>query len=101
MQVINAYHWPGNVRQLINAIERAKIMSDDRVLHPDGLPPEVLAGPSSPPEELPESDELAAIEKSHVIDVLRREGGNKVRAAEALGIHRRSLYRLLDKYGLR
>jgi DNA-binding NtrC family response regulator len=101
MQVINAYHWPGNVRQLINALERAKIMSDDRVLHVDGLPPEVLERASGQQLEPAESDDLASIEKSHVLDVLRREGGNKVRAAEALGIHRRSLYRLLDKYGLR
>jgi DNA-binding NtrC family response regulator len=101
MQVINAYSWPGNVRQLINAIERAKIMSDDGVLHADGLPPEVVAGAAGPSEEPLETDDLASIEKSHVIEVLRREGGNKVRAAEALGIHRRSLYRLLDKYGLR
>jgi DNA-binding NtrC family response regulator len=100
-KAINAYHWPGNVRQLINALERAKIMSDDRILHVEGLPPEVVEGGSAPEEDHPESDELAAIEKSHVIEVLRREGGNKVRAAEALGIHRRSLYRLLDKYGLR
>jgi transcriptional regulator with PAS, ATPase and Fis domain len=100
-RLIMAYHWPGNVRQLINAIARAKIMSDDRVLHVDGLPPEVVEGAAGPHEEQPETDDLAAIEKSHVIEVLRREGGNKVRAAEALGIHRRSLYRLLDKYGLR
>lgn len=101
MRAIEAYHWPGNVRQLINAIERAKIMSDDGVVHVDGLPPEVAEGAPAPPEDNPEPDDLSVIEKSHVVEVLHREGGNKVRTAQALGIHRRSLYRLLDKYGLR
>jgi transcriptional regulator with PAS, ATPase and Fis domain len=101
MRAIESYHWPGNVRQLINALDRAKIMSDDFTIHLEGLPPEVIDGSLEAADDAAESDDLASIEKAHVIEVLRRERGNKVRAAQALGIHRRSLYRLLDKYRLR
>jgi transcriptional regulator with PAS, ATPase and Fis domain len=101
MRAIESYHWPGNVRQLINALDRAKIMSDDFTIHLEGLPQEVIDASLESADDAAESDDLASIEKAHVIEVLRRESGNKVRAAQALGIHRRSLYRLLDKYGLR
>ena len=47
-----------------------------------------------------ESDKLEEIERAHVLEVLEREKGNKARAARALGINRRSLYRLLEKYGI-
>ena len=43
-------------------------------------------------------DDLAAVERAHVVEVLRRERGNKARAARALGVNRRSLYRLVEKY---
>jgi DNA-binding NtrC family response regulator len=107
---LGRYHWPGNVRQLANALERAKILSEDRLIHPDDLPPEVAAGgidtvtPTPPGPAfagLREPDDLASIERTHVLDVLRREGGNKARAARALGINRRTLYRLLERYDLR
>jgi transcriptional regulator with PAS, ATPase and Fis domain len=45
-------------------------------------------------------DDLDDIERRHVEDVLRRNGNNKVRAAKALGVSRRTLYRLIEKYGL-
>lgn len=48
-----------------------------------------------------DGNELASIERAHIVEVLTREGGNKARAARALGINRRSLYRLIDKYEIR
>jgi len=101
LDLLLRYDWPGNVRQLINAIERAKIMSDDQCIHADGLPHEVICGAQQRDTPFESSDKLETIEKSHIIEVMAREGGNKVRAARTLGINRRSLYRLLDKYGLR
>ncbi len=100
LSAIELYHWPGNVRQLINAIDRAKIMADDRIIRLEDLPPDVVqsqhaAGLHS---DAPIGDDLAGIERAHVIEVFRRERGNKSRTARALGINRRSLYRLLDKY---
>jgi DNA-binding NtrC family response regulator len=44
------------------------------------------------------SDELAAVERAHIVDVLRRQHGNKARAARVLNVNRRSLYRLLERY---
>ena len=95
------FEWPGNVRQLINALERAKIMADDGQIRLGDLPPEVTGKPAEGPATataLGEFGELAAIQRAHIVEVLRRERGNKARAARALGINRRSLYRLIDKY---
>ncbi len=92
------YHWPGNVRQLMNAIERAKIMSDDNCIRLGDLPPEVREERTLQVETGVLSDDLATIERDKVIEVLRRESGNKTRAARTLGIERRKIYRLIEKY---
>lgn len=99
LRVIERYHWPGNVRQLINAIERAKIMADDKLVRFRDLPREVATSRDvdSRPVTL-QADDLSSIERAKVVEVLRREKGNKTRAARALGIDRRKLYRLLEKY---
>jgi DNA-binding NtrC family response regulator len=94
------YAWPGNVRQLINAIDRAKILSDSETIRLRDLPPEVTS-PEAADGPCPSlTDDLAAIQRSKVIEVLRREGGNKSQAARVLGIDRRRLYRLLEKYSI-
>lgn len=100
MQILERYRWPGNVRQLINALERAKILADEQEILVDDLPPEVLAESSVSAVEAPMSDELSALQRAHVIEIYEREKGNKARAARALGVNRRSLYRLLEKYGI-
>lgn len=105
------YHWPGNVRQLINALDRAMVLADDHLITVDDLPHEVVrtCEPSSPsPTEtvvttaaLPiedEPDDLASIERAHIVAILKKERGNKARAARALGIHRRKLYRLIERF---
>lgn len=99
VQAIERYRWPGNIRQLMNAIERAKILADDHTILIDDLPPNVIAD-SPAMSEAPLSDELASLQRNHVVDILRRERGNKARAARALGVNRRSLYRMLEKYAI-
>ena len=96
---LEQYSWPGNVRQLINAIERGKILGDDGIIRRNDLPREVTQ-PESAPATSGEllSDDLAALQRSKVVSVLRRVHGNKSHAAKMLGIERRKLYRLLDKY---
>jgi DNA-binding NtrC family response regulator len=102
MAAIESYSWPGNVRQLLNAMERAQIMSDDQCVRLCDLPQEVFGGSSThgadAQHSLASSDRLSDIQRAHVLEVLEREKGNKARAARALGVNRRSLYRLLDKY---
>jgi DNA-binding NtrC family response regulator len=97
-EAILHYHWPGNVRQLINAIERAKMLADDEVLRREYLPPEVVRDVQRA-APLPEIEgDLASLTRAHVVQTLRREKGNKLRSAKSLGVTRRSLYRLLEKY---
>jgi DNA-binding NtrC family response regulator len=99
LATLRRYDWPGNVRQLINAIERAKILADEPVVRARDLPSEITSGPGPPRRPaLPESDDLAALERAKIVEVLRRENGNKTRAARVLGIDRRKLYRLLEKH---
>jgi transcriptional regulator with PAS, ATPase and Fis domain len=102
LAAMERYSWPGNVRQLQNAIQRAKIMADDGVIRQSDLPPEVLAsGSVVAPTPIASARELTArLEPADLLEALRRERGNKARAAKALGINRRSMYRLLEKYGI-
>jgi DNA-binding NtrC family response regulator len=104
VSAVERYDWPGNVRQLINALDRAKIMADDRLIGLTDLPAEVVEVAHSASEAGAAAvigDDLAAIERAHIVEILDRESGNKARAARALGVNRRSLYRLLDKYNIR
>lgn len=116
MRALENYTWPGNVRQLFNALERAKIMSDDRVIRADQLPPEIRQAsglPTTPSFGAPPraaapvmrssldnitGDNLTELKRAHIVQILEREQGNKARAARALGVSRRKLYRLLEKY---
>ncbi len=103
MRALEAYPWPGNVRQLINAIERAQIMSDDNHIEIDALPSEITGSSSAQPRgDILKADGelLADVQRAHILEVLRRERGNKARTARALGVNRRSLYRLLEKYNI-
>ena len=114
-QAMNAYHWPGNIRQLRNAVERAQILADDNFISAEDLPSEVhmtegkagaaaTARNGSPAAEaapIAASPKLEDLERAHITQILEREHGNKARAARTLGIHRRKLYRLLERYGIR
>ncbi len=110
LRVLETYNWPGNIRQLINVIERGKILADDRFITTDELPAVVLhpattvgtttSTMATIPAALVDDGTLSAIEKARVVDVMQKQKGNKSRAAQVLGISRRSLYRLLEKYNL-
>ena len=100
-----AYDWPGNVRELANVLERAQILAEGDTITPDDLPENLgRVGESAPtagePAPVVSPDDLDRVEQRHVADVLRRHGGNKMQAAKALGVSRRTLYRLIDKYRL-
>lgn len=99
LDAITQYTWPGNVRQLKNAIDRATILANDGVIRLPDLPPEVVSSAKCLPAKAApsHSDDLSSLERDHILAVLRREGGNKSRAARALGVDRRSLYRKLER----
>ena len=96
---LSGYRWPGNVRELENTIERLVVFSRGRIELPD-LPEAMLAAPSLEErmfQDLPTLDEL---ERRYLIHVLEAVGGNRSRAAEALGIDRRTLYRMAERLGV-
>jgi len=104
MQLMESYAWPGNVRQLRNAIERAVILDIDGVIGADDLPPEIMGeGSSAMPDELAALASLPYTEareralfrfRAVYLDALLREhGGNVSSAARAAGVSRRSLHR--------
>jgi two-component system response regulator PilR (NtrC family) len=108
MRALMAYPWPGNVRQLENAVERAVALSAGRQqLELTDLPAEVHVAPPSteaPFVELPEDGldlpgYLAAIERDLIQRSLDRTGGNRNRAAELLHIKRTTLVEKLKRFG--
>lgn len=98
MELLENYSWPGNIRQLQNALERAKILAEDHLIESKNLPPEVLDGNARRQRIPGESVDLETLNKLHIVEVYRKHRGNKAQTARALGIGRRSLYRLLEKY---
>ena len=101
IDILESYSWPGNVRQLQNALERPKILADDDALIVEHLPPEIVRASQELPH-LPseEQRDLNSVNRRHVADTLSRCKGNKARTARALGVSRRTLYRLLEKYDI-
>ena len=98
-RVLMAYDWPGNVRELENAVERAVALAQDEWISPDDLPPTVQK-PSTPDLFASAAERMMTLEevdRAYVKHVLERFGGNKVRAAAALGINRRTIQRWLGE----
>lgn len=99
--LIECYSWPGNVRQLLNAIERVKILAQDDLLLAENLPPDILRQSREVSEQPPASQaDLESVNRRHIQDTYQRCQGNKARTAKALGISRRALYRLLEKHSI-
>jgi DNA-binding NtrC family response regulator len=101
--------WDGNIRELRNSIERACILAEGNWVTERELKQSAsrTTAPSvttvaSPVGDFSEGDDvrLSARERDHIRQVLERSGGNKMAAARALGLDRRTLYRRLDRYGL-
>jgi DNA-binding NtrC family response regulator len=103
LKMLERFPWSGNVRQLGNALERAKILADNHTINARNLPQEVRTYCGVAVEHAPQhahGDDLASIERAKVVEVLRRVWGNKTHAARALGIDRRKIYRLVEKYSI-
>lgn len=100
MEVLESYSWPGNIRQLHNALERGKILAEGNTIELKNLPPEVVDGRAQRQRTPGEPIDLETLNRLHVIEVYRKHRGNKAQTARALGIGRRSLYRLIEKYDI-
>ena len=97
LKLLSGSRWPGNVRELEHAVERAVALARSAVILPEDLPPEIRAETLRPPELPARRMTLDEVRRWYVATVLEETGGNKVRAAELLGIDRRTLYRILDR----
>jgi transcriptional regulator with PAS, ATPase and Fis domain len=115
MAILKAYTWRGNVRELKNVVERAAILCAEPMIVPDHLPAGLLRAvsqerPSAPPPPVPATAarpdsgsfqaDLKAFERERLLEALDRCGGNQTRAAELLGISRRTLVSRLSEFGL-
>jgi two-component system NtrC family response regulator len=89
------YRWPGNARELRNALERAAILSEGGL-----IAPQHLLLPTDRPGATAETTDLNEVERQMIEQVLRKTRGNKSKAAKRLGLTRTQLYGRLRKYGL-
>jgi DNA-binding NtrC family response regulator len=98
--VMLGYAWPGNVRELENTVERAAILAETDVIHAHDLPEKLSDKSVTPPSGGGSGVTLEELEREHIRGVLSRVQGDKVRAAQALGIHLSTLYRKVQRYRL-
>ncbi|HUQ34584.1 MAG TPA: sigma-54 dependent transcriptional regulator, partial [Pyrinomonadaceae bacterium] len=109
LQLLEAYTWPGNVRELEHTIERAVALERTDTIQPERLPEQItnynparIASAFALPDEgINIVAYLEQLEKTYVLEALRRTGGNQTRAAELLQLSVRSLRHLLDKHNIR
>lgn len=92
-----AYPWPGNVREMMNAIEHALIVCEDEITRHD-LPIDMLTGDTSTAAD--DSFDLKSVERNHIIKVLHHTHGNKTETARMLKIGLTTLYRKIEEYGI-
>jgi len=100
LQRLIEYAWPGNIRELQNAIERAFALSSQPEITPKDLPAAILRDAPPPADGLTDPLPLEEVERRNILAALHRSGGNKNEAARILGIDRQRLYRKIEKYGL-
>lgn len=94
---LRRYHWPGNVRQLQNEIQRTVLMCEGQVVEPTDLSvSETAGGPGDPGAD--NLTLMEAMERNKIVEVLRETGGNKLETAKRLGIGRQTLYNKIKAY---
>jgi PAS domain S-box-containing protein len=107
LKTLLVYHFPGNIRQLEHAIERAVALSSGELILPDDLPPDLLeaAAPTLQPHidtsaDKPLKEALAAFEREYIAQTLKLCEYKKNHAAEQLGISRKNLWEKIQRYNL-
>jgi len=109
MRLLEAYSWPGNVRELEHTIERAVALERTEMVQPERLPEQITNYSQTrissdlelPAEGINLTAHLDQLEKSYVLEALKRTDGNQTNAADLLKMSVRSLRHLLDKHGIR
>jgi two-component system response regulator HydG len=103
LDLLVRYDWPGNIRELENCIERAVVIARGEIIAPADLPPQIQALSSEKEDSevrFPSGISLQELEKALILRTLEDTGGNRSRAAEILGINRRTLQMKLKEYGM-
>jgi len=95
---LEKHHWPGNIRELQHAVERAVIMSESNILQPQDF--FLSQNDDGSENSEPETYNLEETERLLIRKVIDKHGGNISKAAKELGLTRASLYRRIEKYGL-
>jgi DNA-binding NtrC family response regulator len=99
VSALTAYRWPGNVRELENTIERLVVFSRGSVIDAADLPFKAT-GPDLHERLFADLPSLDEIERRYLLHVIEQVGGNRTRAAEVLGIDRRTLYRMAERFSI-
>ena len=106
LELLLAWQWPGNIRELANVVERAATLSDESIIGPEALPPALrgaelrAATADIPTSGIDLQAHLDALERRALEKALERTGGNKTEAAKLLALTFRSLRYRLAKYGI-
>ena len=95
MDILTGYDWPGNIRELKSVVTKTLIFSDSDVITPPDLPRHLAASRSRSTRQPKTLEEM---EKDHILAVLAETGGNQSKAAEILGINRKTLYKKIHKF---
>ncbi len=101
IDMLTRYHWPGNIRELENCIERAVLLCDGDVTRSEHLPPSLqMINRTKPLAETTMPEVIANMEREIIIDALKKSGGQQRKAAKDLGITERILGYKIKKYGI-
>lgn len=103
LEILAEYPWPGNVRELENSLESAVVLAKGETIRPEDLPGKIREKIPTPivSETSALTPPLEEIEKSYIFWVLNQTGWNKSKAASILGIDNSTLYRKIERYGLK
>lgn len=100
IQTLMNYRFPGNVRELLNIIERSVALANDKVIRPGDLPPHVAQVRPAKTPLLTLQDVTAEAEKNHIVQILKLTGGNRSKAAGILGVSRKTLWEKINNHRL-
>ncbi|MFH1437548.1 MAG: sigma-54 dependent transcriptional regulator [Pseudomonadota bacterium] len=100
--LLEAYHWPGNIREIENTIERAVLLEASEEISPESLPDKIArkGADQQVDQDSKIMQTLEGMARSHVMTVLDKTQGNRTKAADILGINRTTLWRMLKRLGI-